>query len=324
MNGKRNLQAAMLLVGAVGAMVALHRIELPVNTYLWQAIGNASHVPLFGLLALAVLGISVRVLGSALPNPYLHYVVAVATIVLLAALSEYLQISSSRDADVMDFVRDVLGGVSTLGLYVTLDRAMDKSWAKARRYTKTTVRVGSLLIAIVAFASMLSWVIAYSYRGQIFPSICSFESSFETRFLMTPGANLKLVPAPDGWAEATGQQVGRLTLQPVRHAGLTINEPYPDWSAYSFLCFDIYSENRDLVTLVLRVDDVSHNGHYNDRFNEGIVVRPGLNRYRIPLREVRAAPVGRKMDMNHVVAIVLFAMDLTEARSIYVDDIRLE
>jgi len=250
--------------------------------------------------------------------------VAVATIVLLAALSEYLQISSSRDADVMDFVRDVLGGVSTLGLYVTLDRAMDKTWARARRYTKATVRVGSVLIAIVAFVPLLSWILAYSYRGQIFPNICSFESSFETRFLATPGANLKLVPAPEGWAEAVGQQVGRLTIQPVRYAGLTINEPYPDWSAYSFLCFDIYSENKGVVTLTVRVDDLSHNGHYNDRFNEGIAVRSGLNRYRIPLREVRAAPVGREMDMNHVVAIVLFAMDLTEARTIYVDDIRLE
>jgi len=40
MNGKRNLQAALFLVGAVGAMVALHRIELPVNTYLWQAMNS--------------------------------------------------------------------------------------------------------------------------------------------------------------------------------------------------------------------------------------------------------------------------------------------
>jgi hypothetical protein len=108
------------------------------------------------------------------------------------------------------------------------------------------------------------------------------------------------------------------------YPGLTIVEPYPDWSLYENLIIEIYSENTRTFDLVLRVHDESHNNIYSDRYNKVLKIKTGKNGFHIPLRDIESAPADRKMDMGRISELVLFASKPAKALDFVLGEIRLE
>ena len=86
------------------------------------------------------------------------------------------------------------------------------------------------------------------------------------------------------WRRATGAvPLARLDLPPATYSGLTLDEPFPDWTGSDRLAFTVVSDLDRPLPLSIRIHDAWHDQRYEDRFNTVVQIRPGSNDVEIPL-----------------------------------------
>lgn len=303
----RAIAAAALIAACIGL---LHLVEPLGDTRIHNELRNAGHALVFAAVALLAL-FGLRALGAGRAAAYGG---ALAVALGLGAVSEYLQIGNPlRDASVGDWWRDAAGAVAAL-IAVAFWRRDVVRWP-----------VGTLLLALAA-ASLAAVaapvaIVWGDYRGRdaAFPVLCCLTGPWEARFLRANSARIE--PAPDGPA---GPGFMRLQLMPAKWPGFSVQEVHPDWSGYEALALDVYAERPVPVRLVVRVDDLAHDGtNRRDRFSRRFEIEPGLNRIRIPIADILAAPAGRSMDVRRMKKIIVFAERPTAPFSVYLSDLRL-
>ena len=320
MKAPKTAFSILLLVIAGGILLGLCSFQFPGESILAREIHNTGHTPVFGLLALILLGLSRLILGDVLQNGYKHYLTAFILCVSIGALIEYIQIFGQRDADIWDLVRDMAGALLLLGFYATIDHRIRHIWIKGSRLA---VRIASILVLLAALTPLALCSGAYIHRNAIFPKLLTFDSVWETRFLTTRNAELNRVPAPDGFTPVEGQDVGELTMLPDTYCGIRIAEPRPDWSGFGYLCLDVYSELDSAIALMVRIDDIHHNQEYEDRYNGAFMITPGLNHVSVDLREVKHAPSSREMDITAIQYVYFFTYKPKQPLTLYIDNVEL-
>jgi hypothetical protein len=318
-----NLRLLLFLL-ASGLLIGLVKFEIPGNTFLSREINNAMHFPFFGVLSLALLALSSLFLGSVIRYRLQHYLAAFVMVVVIGGLHEYSQITGPRDADIGDLARDAAGAVTFLGIYMTYDKKMNVIRGKWRDKIRLIFRAGAVIIILSILTPSALWAAAYVYRDQNFPTICDFESIWDYRFLKTRDAILKKVSTPYIGESSEDNMVGGLQFSVAEYPGLTIEEPYPDWSGYNSFNFKIYSEMDFAVKIGVRIEDSFHNNDYSDRYNEVFIVEPGMNDISISLDKIKNGPSTRNMDLNKIRAIQLFARKPDKEFVLYFDNFRLE
>lgn len=318
---KNKFVSIALLVLAVCALLFACTLGLPGDDMLTGEIHNGAHVPVFGMLALTILGLSRLLLRDRIRKTWIHYLFAFVVTAGIGAMLEFLQIVGPRDADPWDLVRDIAGALSFLGVYLTFDTPVRAVMSKA---TLTAIRYLSILIFLGSLVP-LGWTAgAYLHRDSNFPRLLTFDSIWESRFLTTRSAEITRVPEPVGFTTAESHSVGKLTMFPGEYCGFRIAEPCPDWSGHEYLRFDLLSEIDSTITLAVRIDDLYHNQEYEDRYNAGFEIKRGLNRVSIDLHDVRTAPSSREMNMTAIRYIYFFTYKPKEDLVLYVDNVRLE
>lgn len=323
MNYSRHGSILFLAVGILGLLLFLHLIELPNDTFLLRELQNSGHAPMFGLLSLLILPLSRLLLVGFHLRPIGLYGVALVVTMLLAITSEALQIKGPRDADLLDLLRDLIGAVSFLAVRWSFDpRASTECGA---RFSRIRIRwlLGGIILFLLFMAPLAIWTAAYIHRDTVFPRVTSLDSYLANKFLVVNGGELEMVASPDGWTNSDGSRVGRLVIGPGKYPGLTVSEPYPDWSGYEYLEFCMFSARSDTVRLILRINDRQHDNRFSDRYNRRLIVEPGLNQFSLSLMEVAQAPRTREMDMADIRAVVVFADNPVEEIVVYLDDMRL-
>lgn len=316
----RRLTSIILLLGAAAIILLICTLQLPGDNFLIGEIQNTAHTVVFGLLSVVLLGLSRLIFAKALVQSYKHYYMSFVVTVFIGAAIEFIQIFGLRDADIWDLVRDMVGAAAFLGFYATVDPRVAPGWTKRVRIG---IRFGSIAVLIAAFVPLALWLGAYLNRNAVFPQLLTFDSVWETKFLTTRNAEIDRVAPPADFTQAVGK-VGRLSMFPGDYCGFRIAEPYPDWTGYDRLSFDVYSHLDTTVTLGVRIDDIHHNQKYEDRYNGAFTVSPGTNRLSIDLRDVRHAPSSREMDMTAILYVLFFTYDPKERLVLYLDRIRLE
>ncbi len=282
----------------------------------WSALLDAGHAPLSGLIALAVLQISATIRPELEDRRARRYGLAFALAIIVGALIEASQLPGPRDADEWDLVRDVLGAAA----FLLFRLAGDVRTSPVRSVASPLLASGLLTLA---FWHLGALTVAYLERNATFPRLCDFEHGWERRFAVPSDADLDVVAAPDGWGHDPDDRVGRLTLRPATYPGLQVVAPYPDWRGYRRLEWEMYSDEEREITLELRIHDAAHTQEYEDRYNRTLTVRPGRNRFSIPLDEVRRAPRGRHMDMAAIANLAIFAHRPEDPITVYLDALRL-
>lgn len=307
---------ALLILSAVFLLAFLEVFQAPENTLIWESALDAGHVPLFGLMSLIFL-VLIRSLTSrrAMTAYFLAFVMAF----FLAAVIEGIQYFGPRDADPRDLARGTAGILSFLGLAMTLDRRLE-----IRAARRLALVAGAVVLIAVSLASFALLIRAYRYRASSFPSICTFDESWERSFYGVARAELSVTRLPPPWSDGSGNEVGRITFLKATYTGFHISEVYPDWRGYRRLCFDTYSELEEPVELILRIHDAHHDNSVGDRFNRSLVIDPGRNEIRIGLDEIRKGPSSRELDLSQVWGLALFAVGPDSVFSLYVDAFRLE
>lgn len=311
---------SLLMVLSIVSVVA--GVDFPGGTMLWNETQNAAHAPAFGLIAIGILFLLRH--GSLRPGQagVWCYGMALGITVGTGVAVEVFQSFVGRDAEVIDVVRDALGAVSCLAVFITYDpRIAGGGWI---RRSRVVIRSFSVLVFLAAFVSLGICGMSYAWRNHAFPLVCDFGSRWSDQFIKLEDATLKPFPAPSGWLDQAGSRVGKLRLGQSEYPGVTIEEPYPDWRLYDTLCLDLYSDRADPLGLGLRIDDIHHNYESTDRWTGRIAVVPGPNHLRIALEQVQKGPVGRETDMAAIRRIILFAHQPQDTVIIYLGRIWLE
>ena len=322
----RNPYSAFALVLLLFGVLSLLLIPVPSHTFLWKAVNNFSHVPLFGVVAILLLWLS-RILIIPPGRPAIrHYVIAMLGVLVLALLTEVLQsLSATRHPEMSDVVHDLVGAMCGLGLFFTYDQQVLGKWAQWGQFPRNAVmRVGVVLVLGLTLLPLMGWTYAYWDRASRFPSILQFASDWEMKFVKASDSELQVVVPPVRWNKSPEDKVGRVVFHPKMYPGIRLDEPYPDWRRFSHFQLDIFSELTSLQSIVIRIDDFHHNNEYSDRFNKAVTISPGLNHIQIPIDDIRLAPVGREMDLSAMKAVLLFAVSPREEFTLYLDNIRLE
>jgi hypothetical protein len=298
--------------------------DAPERTLFWDALFDAGHVPLFGLLALAAL----RQLRARFPGvaPQRAWWAAFGTLAAAGALTELLQnFQSNRDPSFADFSRDVAGaGAFLLGAAAFPRLSGGASWAAAPRIRRAALAV-ALLLVLFSVGQLASTVAVLAARRAAMPTLFALDGSWWERRLVRPGRSTLTPNArPPELAAGFGEPLARLDLEPALYSGVTFDEPSPDWRGYERLLFTVVSDLEAPLRLTVRVHDARHDQRYEDRFNRTLTIAPGVNRVVIPLVDIRTAPDRREMDLSRIRGIVLFVGRLSVPARIYLGPIRLE
>jgi hypothetical protein len=287
---------------------------------MWAQVMNFGHIPLFAVLASCLLGLCLSLFGENLPRHRL-YVIALAWSLVLAGASETLQVFETRNVDAWDFLRNVVGAASALALWAGVDKRLEvgSAWPSWR------IHLRLLAVAMVSCSLLpLGWTVeSYRRMNRRVPVLFRFDSKLDLLFVRSREADVELVRAPTGWTEYEGHRVVRVTFRPARYPSVSTIEIYRDWEGYEYLEWDLFLEQDRDADLILRVHDFAHVGHHRDRFNEKVTVRPGPNRIRVSLAEIRRAPRDREMDMSAIQSLILFARRPEKTFSVYLAELRL-
>ena len=317
----RLLGITTLLVAAVLLLLFLERFNLESTTIVLASLRNFGHLPLFGLLAVIVLWLLRFSFGKRIDIP-IQYVIAWMGAVGIGALSEYMQISTQRDADIVDWLIDIAGVTSFLALHLTIDPWFVFRGNKLRIRHRIMLRFGAILIVSVSAIPLLISYSAQSYRNTIFPVLYTFDSYFEQRYLDTGNADLHLVAPPPGW-RGCESKVAEIVFFPSKYPTVYCNGPFPDWDGYRVLTMDVFYPADDSLTLQVMIKD-SLKAPYHDRYNGQVQVRPGYNRVEIPLSDIEQAPEDRRLDLSSIAEICLFLVDPEQEIILYLDNLLLE
>lgn len=313
--------AALIILAAA---FLLFDFRLPDNTRFWRQLQNLGHIPLFGLVAIALLIFTEKIIGRFFHSRILLYSVAFVASAFMGAATEAIQYFTPRDADINDWLFDIVGSVVFLGLYFTIDPKNKHIWKRAGGFLKHSTQFILLAVAGIVMLPQILLGTAYLNRDKAFPVIADFESGWEKQFLNLENAQLEIVRAPAGWKDSAEDNVGKVTFEKAQYPGVSIYETAPDWSRYNYLSFEVYSEMPDTVSLSIRIDDIHHNCNFDDRYTGRFRIHPGENTVMISFEALRQTPSGRFMDMEQITHLVIFMVDPPEPRTLYLDQIRLE
>lgn len=302
---RRGLRLLMPVAGIALLLVFLQWIPASDSTLFRKAVFNAGHAPLFGLVALLLLGLSRTALSGIPRASIVHYVVAFAAAVGVGLLSELYQFVGPRDADPLDLLRNGAGAFAFLLLAASRNRDADPKRGSRGVGLAIPLRAAAILTLGAVCAPVLLVAHGYWSRDRAFPVLCECDSAWARTFLYPKHAVLESAVPPAGWPDAAGGPVFKLALRYPGASLLVLREPYPDWTGYGRLRLEIYNGETAPVSLDLRVKDGGDYRAYEDRFRRTLRLAPGANVVLIPFDEIRQAAPGRITDLTRIRSLSL-------------------
>ncbi len=235
--------------------------------------------------------------------------------VVAGGLTEGIQALSGGDVSMGDVLRDALGGVVALSWFAPAPDSL----TRGRRRAVRAVSVCLLLVAGIPL--LVSTSDEWLARAR-FPILSDFETPFEQSRWEGDARFLR-----DRSVARHGSASLRVEMDTSLYSGVRLAYFPRNWSRYSYLLMEILNPSPDQLELNLRVHDRHHERPrrtFRDRYNAVFLLRPGWNSIRIDLEDVKRAPAGRMMDMEHIRALGVFCSRLPARRTIFIDSVRLE
>ncbi|MEJ2513615.1 MAG: hypothetical protein P8080_02455 [Gammaproteobacteria bacterium] len=319
------LRAMVLPAGGILALLLLLAFGRPPSDSLfWRTVYDLGHVPLFGLIALLMLRIIRRGLAPE-AGLWTQLVLALLATAVLSLVTELAQIGQAgRDASVGDAVNNLTGAVCFLAIAAALNPAAWETAEEAGPLASRLVFLGAVLALAIAFAPLASVAWSYGMRSARLPVIAELGSSWQAPLTAAGSVLVQRVPAPPGWTGMQGEEVARVRFLDTPWPGVTVREPWPDWTGYSQFRFRVWSDLENPVQLNLRVDDGTRTRAWRDRYDGSVIVMPGANEFTIPLDTIRSGPRNRQMDMSRISQFFLFTSRPEHPFELYFSDVWLD
>lgn len=274
---------------------------------LFKAAWNLGHILFFGLVTLAVQ-----------PQQWLSgwrlWMSVSFGVILVGVLVEWLQGSVGRQSDWHDIFRNLIG---TWLVLAWMQRPSDNTRKALVRWTMRAVALVLLVVELKAVADIAHRQYRISHQ---LPVLYDFSIPEPLHFWR---GNVQRTQE-----HATDYPFSlRIDLGTNFYTGAALDNLPDDWRGYEALELALYNPDPTPLVMTLRVNDVVHDrskSTYGDRYNTRLPLEPGLNRFRIPLSEIRDAPKGRHMDMDEIRRLVIFTTQLKQPRQVYLLQLALD
>jgi hypothetical protein len=301
----------VIALGALAALViALHVLNFGIP-YRYREVLDALHVVGFAALTIYLIPKARRVGSQHQWSAAAAVLACLASITALAFLSEAAQVFTAREASQADLVRD-FGGIAA-GAFI-----VGAVWSqRGRRLAQAGLACACFVLAIWSPVRVLAATVLARSR---LPVLMTFESRLDEALYHGSNAAVVRTPAAAGWP-VPGMLAEVIARQ--GYAGVTFDRLPQDWSAYEYLEFVIAGRDPGISEVTLRIHDDQHDNRYEDRFNLRLEAGPQPRRITVPLADVRAAPLGRLLDLTRVDQIIVF-VDAAVTSGFFIDDLRLE
>jgi hypothetical protein len=241
--------------------------------------------------------------------------IVLAFCLVAGSATEGIQWVIGGDVSAADFFRDVVGGLITLSWLAPSARKL----RGGARWAARGLAAILLILASIPLATALSDEAIARHQ---FPTLSDFETPLETnRWEGDARYTVSRAVARRGKASLCVEMGTAL------YSGVSLVYFPGDWRGYRFLTMDVQNPSQEEIVVTCRVHDRLHEAgeqRHEDRFNRTFRLSPGWSEIRIDLGEVARAPAGREMDLGRIRAVMLFAKNLPQRRTIYLDSVRLE
>jgi uncharacterized protein len=122
----------------------------------------------------------------------------------------------------------------------------------------------------------------------------------------------------------SGKYCLRVILPPGKYPGINFQEIRHDWSEFHSLRADIFNPGEETVNLCIRIDDKESGSEYANRFDTVFELKQGINQISIPTNSIKTNIHRRPLNLKRIKRVIVFVMDNSKQRELYLDNIRLE
>ena len=272
-------------------------VELPGRPLVLHSVQKLGHPVVFGLVTIALFSIRrQRRPGAGLAGDYLP---TFALAMLLGFATELSQVVTHRDPAMRDVALDARGILCALALLLSFDPRLANARQPGRVRQFLRVLVG--LIALTTLAP-LAWVSsAYVSRALTVPVLFAPRSELDLLLVSLTDTSPELAKLPSAFAIRPDEKALRIPLTSRPYAGVSLDEPAPDWRGYRTLRMEVINPTRSELPLHIRIQDRLHDGNLTDRFEGTQLLPPATRRtIEIPLRDIASAPKSRRLDLEQI------------------------
>ncbi len=267
-----------------------------------KAIWNLGHIAFFWLLVTWLYPSQTR------PTWRAWGLVTVA-VLIVGALVEAAQDGLQREADWHDMLRNLAGAWLALAWQMRAEPCQP-GVGRLRMW-----RPRALPLALVLFELALVVQVATQQVliQQQLPVLYDFSSQQPQRYW---SGNV----SRDRDLAQTGSHALKINLGTEQYSGASLDNLAANWRGYDTLTLSLLNPSQSPLAMTLRINDRRHDrgdNAFDDRFNQRLRLKPGLNHFTIDLDQVRNAPTGREMEMNDIRRLGLFAARLPSPRVVY-------
>jgi hypothetical protein len=153
------------------------------------------------------------------------------------------------------------------------------------------------------------------------PVLAAFDQPFELD-RWSGSAHFEIVKP----AFAPTNPMLKIDFKTTKYSGVALEHFSRDWRGYQGFSFKLYNPAKTPLAVVCRINDSRHNRegyHYEDRFNRRLSIPPGWVKIDLTLEEIASSLAKRRMEMDDVLQVGIFTIDLPAPRTLYLDDLRL-
>lgn len=322
---RRKFWLVLLVLALLVSMVGLGLMPSSNNSLLRDAIQSTGHFGFFGVIAATVSLATPLFLRSAGTQRWFQYVVGLVTAVSLGALLEIGQrFVPGRSSSLSDLMLDTLGAVTAICCLAWVYEVRSGNGLSSFRVKWLTILV--CVGSVIGVAPLANCLWRLHCRNQAVPQLVNFRSTWSDSFyFLDEGAEQIERELPQDWPNrAEDNAVWMLLPKDESYPGLAIREPYPDWTPFKSLVFDIYLDGDESVPLAVRVHDLAHDNDYYDRFNTVVALQPGIQTVRISISEIAEGPRSRLLNLRQIAGLKLFVVKPNESIELAVGNLRLE
>ena len=303
--GQRLQSLALIGVIAIAPLLFVGRPDwLPggLNYAAW----NLGHVLLFALLTLAIN--PRRWLGG-----WPLWLASTGAVLAFGIAVEVTQSTMGRDFDWRDVLRNLIGLWFVLAWQPVLTMRVRNSAT-----TAVLVTASSLLMLYELNTTGVQAARFFKLEHQL-PQVYDFSHS-------NPSPFWRGAVQPSTSQNGAHDQSLKIELGTERYSGASLYRLPSDWREFDNLTVTLFNPEQAPLTLVLRINDQEHERGSNalsDRFNTRLVLPPGTSSHTFAIADIANAPADRTMNLRRMRRLTLFAVELDQPRTVFLQDLRL-
>jgi len=241
-------------------------------------------------------------------------IVIIFITICLGGLVELIQAGSVRTPDIMDLIRDIIGCLVALSFWKPAKKTISKAKLKI-------CQIISVILVAIAFLPMVTAYLDEIAAMKQFPILSDLETRYEID-RWTGDADFSI----DHEIYHHGKGSLKVNLNTSLFSGVSLKYFPRNWLNYSELQLSIFNPDFEAIQLTCRIHDKQHTQGiqlYEDRFNRRYSILSGWNLIKIQLKQIENSPHKRKMALNQIQGLGIFAISLSKPRVVYIDYVRL-